>query len=59
MTEKILGKKKEQIPERSVTDEQTWMLIALKKKNPNSYNYRNTDANQSEIFFKATRLVKM
>lgn len=32
MTEKILGKKKEQIPERSVTDEQTWMLIALKKK---------------------------
>ena len=37
MTEKIGGKEKEQIPERSVIDEQTWMLITLKKKNPNSY----------------------
>ena len=32
MTEKIGGKEKEQIPERSVIDEQTWMLITLKKK---------------------------
>ena len=37
MTEKIGGKEKEQIPERSVIDEQTWMLITLKKKNQNSY----------------------
>ena len=60
MTEKIGGKEKEQIPERSVIDEQTWMLITIKKKKSKLlYNYRNTDANQSEIFFKTTRLVKM
>lgn len=58
MTEKILGKEKEQISEKSVTDEQTWMLITLTKSKLLN-NYRNTDANQSEIFFKASRLVKM
>ena len=59
MTEKILEKEKEQIPEQKCHRWANMNAHYIKKKKKFLYNYRNTDANQSEIIFKATRLVKI